>query len=319
MSTAAVDLRFMGMTHHIRIASRASAMATAQVNWLMKEITRTSPDVVPEFVPITTVGDSWAGPLAEVGGKGVFTSAVARAVLDGHADIALHCAKDMPGDEPEPAGTLCLYPQRGDVHDALVDPAGRKLDDLPAGARIGTSAPRRIAQLTASHSHLTVVPVRGNADTRLDLAHAGDVDAVILARAGLRRLGREDEATEIIDTARMMPALGAGQLALQIRADDQLVLDLLAPLSDAAATRAALAERTLLRALAGHCHAPIAGHAYTDAAGKLHLAARVYTPDGSAMLAAARTGPDPLTLGTEVAEDLIAQGANKLLASSRRS
>lgn len=318
MSTPTSGLRCIGMTQHIRIASRASAMATAQVNWLMAEITRTSPGTVPEFVPITTAGDSWTGPLAEVGGKGAFTSAVARAVLDGRADLALHCAKDMPGDEPEPDGTVCLYPRRDDVHDVLVHPAGTKLDDLPAGTRIGTSAPRRIAQLTASHPHLTVVAVRGNADTRLGLTRSGDVDAVILALAVLRRLGREAEATEIIDTDRMMPALGAGQLALQIRADDQDLLDVLTPLTDPAATRAALAERTLLRALAGHCHAPIAGHATAHAAGELHLAARVYTPDGSAMLTAARTGPDPQTLGRAVAQDLIAQGANDLLASSRR-
>ncbi|MFD8413970.1 hypothetical protein ACFV2Q_19795 [Streptomyces sp. NPDC059650] len=170
------------------------------------------------------------------------------------------------------------------------------------------------------HPHLTIVPVRGNADTRLRLARIGDVDAVILALAGLRRLGREAEATEIIDTDRMMPALGAGQLALHIRADDQNLLDLVTPLADATATRAALAERTLLRALAGHCHAPIAGHATTTAvAGDLHLAARVYTPDGSQMLAATRTGPDPQAVGHAVAQDLIAQGANDLLASSRRS
>ncbi|MEU7011527.1 hydroxymethylbilane synthase [Streptomyces sp. NPDC046332] len=311
----------MGMTQRIRIASRASAMATAQVNWLMEEIARTNPAAVPEFVPITTVGDRWTGPLAEVGGKGAFTSAVAQAVLDGRADLALHCAKDMPGDEPEPDGTLCLYPRRDDVRDVLVHPAGSKLDDLPAGTRIGTSAPRRIAQLSASHPHLTIVPVRGNADTRLRLARTGDVDAVILALAGLRRLGREAEATEIIDTDRMMPALGAGQLALQIRADDHNLLDLLTLLTDVTASGAALAERTLLRALAGHCHAPIAGHATptTDAAGDLRLEARIYTPDGSVMLAAGRTGPDPQTVGRAVAQDLIAQGANNVLACSRRS
>ncbi|MFI6688090.1 hydroxymethylbilane synthase [Streptomyces sp. NPDC050485] len=308
------------MTQHIRIASRASVMATAQVTSLMREITRISPGVTTEFVPITTRGDRWTGPLSEVGGKGVFTSAVARAVLDGRADLALHCSKDMPGDTPEPDGLVCLYRRRDDVHDVLVHRGGRRLDDLPPGTRVGTSAPRRIAQLTASHPHLKLVPVRGNADTRLDLARAGDVvDAVILARAGLRRIGREDEATEIIDTARMMPALGAGQLALQTRTDDQHLLDLLAPLADDAATQAAIAERTLLRALAGHCHAPIAGHATTDEAGELYLAARVYTPDGAAMLTSARTGPDPQTVGNTVADDLIAQGANELLASSRRS
>ncbi|MFD6967421.1 hydroxymethylbilane synthase [Streptomyces sp. NPDC059949] len=308
------------MTLRIRIASRASAMATAQVNWLMREITRTSPGTVPEFVPVMTEGDRWAGPLSEVGGKAVFTNAVTHAVLDGRADIALHCSKDMPGDEPAPPGTVCLYPRRDDVHDALVHPGGFKLDDLPPGTRVGTSAPRRIAQLTASHPHLVVVPVRGNADTRLALAHAGDVvDAVILAHAGLRRIGRASETTEILATGRMMPALGAGQLAIQTRADDQAALDVLAPLTDVAATRAALAERTLLRALAGHCHAPIAGHATAGEHGDIRLAARVYTPDGSAMLACSLTGPDPEPVGNAVAENLIGQGANELLASSRRT
>ncbi|MEU6242482.1 hydroxymethylbilane synthase [Streptomyces sp. NPDC047024] len=168
------------------------------------------------FVPVSTVGDRWTGPLAEVGGKAVFTSAVTRAVLDGRADLALHCSKDMPGDSPEPERMMCLYPRRDDVRDVLVDPGGRRLDDLPAGTRVGTSASRRIAQLTVSHPHLALVPVRGNADTRLALARTGEtVDAVVLAGAGLRRIGREAEATEVLDAHRMMPGLGAGQLAMQ--------------------------------------------------------------------------------------------------------
>ncbi|MFD7919733.1 hydroxymethylbilane synthase [Streptomyces sp. NPDC059740] len=308
------------MTQRIRIASRASIMATAQVTWLMGEITRTRPDVTPEFVPITTTGDRWTGPLAEVGGKAVFTSAVTRAVLDGRADLALHCSKDMPGDAPEPDGMVCLYPRRDDVHDVLVHRDGHKLDDLPPGTRIGTSAPRRIAQLTASHSHLALVPVRGNADTRLALAEDGEVvDAVILARAGLRRIGREAAATEILDMHRLMPALGAGQLAMQAREADQATLAIVTPLTDEAATQAATAERTLLRALAGHCHAPIAGHATVDARGDIRLAARVYAPDGSNVLDSDRTGRVPEDVGAAVAEDLISRGANEVLAASRRT
>ncbi|MEW2134290.1 hydroxymethylbilane synthase [Streptomyces sp. NPDC005435] len=308
------------MTQRIRIASRTSAMATAQVRWLVGEIERSAPGVVAEFVPVSTVGDRWAGPLAEVGGKAVFTSAVTRAVLDGRADLALHCTKDMPGDSPEPEGMVCLYPRRDDVRDVLVDPGGRRLDDLPAGTRVGTSAPRRIAQLTASHPHLKLVPVRGNADTRLALAHAGDaVDAVILAGAGLRRIGREAEATEVLDAHRMMPALGAGQLALQIWADDEAARAVLAPLVDAGATRAAVAERTLLRALAGHCHAPIAGHATAGASGEVRLAARVYAPDGSVVLGAEGVGGVPEEVGRAVAEDLVSQGADEVLAASRRA
>ncbi|MER7688325.1 hydroxymethylbilane synthase [Streptomyces sp. NPDC097610] len=308
------------MTQRIRIASRASVMATAQVEWLMGEIARNTPGVTPEFIPITTTGDRWAGPLADVGGKAVFTSAVTQAVLDGRADLALHCSKDMPGDEPEPDGTVCLYPRRDDVHDVLVHRDGCQLDDLSAGTRVGTSAPRRIAQLTASHPHLALVPVRGNADTRLALAQDGDVvDAVILAGAGLRRIGREAEATEILDLHRMMPALGAGQLAMQAREADQATLEILTPLTDAAATRAAIAERTLLRALAGHCHAPIAGHALAHASGEIRLTARVYAEDGSVVLGSDLTGHGPEKVGAAVAEDLISHGAAEVLAASRRT
>ncbi|MGW4303242.1 hydroxymethylbilane synthase [Streptomyces sp. NPDC004646] len=308
------------MTQRIRIASRASAMATAQVKWLTGELERIAPGVVAEFVPVSTVGDRWGGPLAEVGGKAVFTSAVTRAVLDGQADLALHCAKDMPGDSPEPEGLVCRYPRRDDVRDVLVDPGGRRLDELPTGTRVGTSAPRRIAQLTALHPHLELVPVRGNADTRLALARAGEtVDAVVLAGAGLRRIGREVEATEVLDAYRMMPALGAGQLVMQVRETDEALLALLDPLVDADATRAAVAERTLLRALAGHCHAPIAGHAVADASGQVRLAARVYAPDGSVVLGAEGVGGVPEEVSRAVAEDLVGQGADEVLASSRRT
>lgn len=163
---------------------------------------------------------------------------------------------------------------------------------------MGTSAPRRIAQLSASHPHLTIVPVRGNADTRLALAYAGEVvDAVILANAGLRRIGREPGATQI---------LGAGQLDMQMQGDDAATL---APLADARATRAALAERSLLRALAGHCHAPIAGHASAEKSGEVHLVGRVYAADGSFMLSSELTDSTPEAVGRAVAGDLISQGA----------
>ncbi|WP_073227296.1 hydroxymethylbilane synthase [Streptomyces sp. NBRC 110465] len=307
------------MTQRIRIASRASVMATAQVAWLTGEIIRTTPGVTPEFVPVTTAGDRWVGPLAEVGGKGVFAGAVTQAVLDGRADLALHCLKDMPGDVPEPPGLVCLYPQRDDLNDVLVHPGGLKLDDLPPGTRVGTSAPRRIAQLMASHPHLAIVPVRGNADTRLQLAYSGQVDAVILANAGLRRIGREEEGTEILGAYRMMPALGAGQLAMQVHEDDAATCAILAPLVDPQATRAAVAERTLLRALDGHCHAPIAGHALADESGAVRLTGRVYASDGSVVLSSELTGNTPEAVGRAVATDLIGQGANELLAASRRA
>ncbi|MEU9399725.1 hydroxymethylbilane synthase [Streptomyces sp. NPDC048242] len=226
----------------------------------------------------------------------------------------------MPGDSPEPEGMMCLYPRRDDVRDVLVDPGGRRLDDLPAGTRVGTSAPHRIAQLTVSQPHLALVPVRGNADTRLALARTGEtVDAVVLAGAGLRRIGREAEATEVLDAHRMMPGLGAGQLAMQTWESDEATRAVLAPLVDADATRAAVAERTLLRALAGHCHAPIAGHAVVGASGEVRLAARVYAPDGSVVLGAERVGGLPEEVGRAAAEDLISQGANEVLAASRRT
>lgn len=305
----------------IRIASRASKMATAQVERITAALATYG--ISAEFVPVSTSGDRWAGDLAELGGKGAFTSEVEAHLLDGRADMALHCLKDMPGDvEPTP-GLMCFYPARDDGSDVLVSPAGLKLDDMPAGARVGTSAARRVAQLRASHPHLELVPVRGNADTRIAKAHAGEVDAVILAKCGLARIGQAHAITETLSWERLMPAIGAGQLAMQVRTDDARTVAAVALLADVEATIEAEAERALVRALQGHCHAPIAGFALgygpgSPKAGTVELEARVWSADGTRMLHAKHEGRGAETVGLVVAQSLIDQGAYELLEGSRR-
>ncbi|MEU9373655.1 hydroxymethylbilane synthase [Streptomyces sp. NPDC048255] len=305
------------MTHRIRIASRASMMAKAQVDWLRGQLAVRDRSVVTEFLPVTTEGDAWAGSLSGIGGKGAFTRAVEQSLMDGRAELALHCLKDVPGDIPIAENTTLLFPARGDVRDALVHGGGLRLDDLPDGTRIGTSGPRRAAQLRRRYPRLTPVPVRGNADTRLGLVAAGTVDAVILSYEGLRRIGRADEATQILEMNQMLPAIGAGQLVMQVRAGDTNTLAAAGRLTDTSSTTAATAERILLENLAGHCHAPIAGYASVKE-GIVNVTASVWSPDGSQVITTDASASSPQSAGWAAAHDLIGQGADALLSACRR-
>ncbi|NEB82489.1 hydroxymethylbilane synthase [Streptomyces sp. SID14478] len=300
----------------IRIVSRSSPMALAQVERVRAELAALHPGVRTEVVPVTTSGDRWMGDLARLGGKGAFTKEVDRALLDGHADLAVHCLKDIPADRPLPEGcTFAAYLKRDDVRDALIDPAGRTLDELPEGTRIGTSAVRRVAQLASTHPHLSCVPMRGNANRRLDKLAAGDADALLLAVSGLERIGRPDLATEVLSTERMCPPIGAGILALQCREDDRATLDTVSGLGDRDTWREATAERMFLHVLQGHCNSPVAGYARVGRTGELALRACVFTPDGKRVLNAQEwAGPlDPATLGMSVAVALLRQGARELI------
>src|SRR4051812_27954368 len=181
----------MAVPDLIRIVSRSSPMALAQVERVRTELTSLHPGIATEVVPVTTSGDRWMGDLAKLGGKGAFTKEVDAILLAGDADLAVHCVKDVPADRPLPAGTtFAAFLKRDDIRDALVHPGGQTLDELPAGTRIGTSSVRRSAQLAASHPHLTCVPMRGNANRRLEKLAAGDADALLLAVSGLERIGR---------------------------------------------------------------------------------------------------------------------------------
>ncbi|HEY3479387.1 MAG TPA: hydroxymethylbilane synthase, partial [Streptomyces sp.] len=217
----------------VRIVSRDSPMALAQVARVQAELAALHPGVVTEVVPVKTTGDRWMGALSEVEGKGAFTKEVDAALLSGAADLAVHCVKDVPADRPLPAGTLfAAFLKRDDIRDALVDPAGRTLAELPPGTRIGTSSVRRVAQIAASYPELRCVPFRGNVNRRLEKLAAGEADALLVAASGLARIGRSEMISETLSPEVMIPPIGAGILALQCREDDTAVTDLVSGLGD---------------------------------------------------------------------------------------
>ncbi|MFG2985652.1 hydroxymethylbilane synthase [Streptomyces sp. NPDC048258] len=300
----------------IRIVSRNSPMALAQVERVRSELAALHPHIRTEVVPVVTTGDKWMGDLSQVEGKGAFTKEVDAALLNDDADLAVHCLKDIPCDRPLPAGTMfAAFLKRDDIRDALIHPGGLPLDQLPPGTRIGTSSVRRVAQLAAGHSHLECVPFRGNANRRLEKLYAGEVDAALLAVSGLERIGRTDVITQVLSTETMMPPIGAGILALQCRQDDAHLIDLISGLGHPGTHREATAERMLLHVLQGHCNSPIAGYARAERGGDLSLRACVFTPDGKTVLNAHEWAGrlDPATLGTSVAVALLRQGARELI------
>jgi hydroxymethylbilane synthase len=251
----------------LRLGSRRSPMAVAQSGNVARLITERTGRPV-EIVGITSLGDVSSGQLTQIGGTGVFVSALRESLRRGEVDFAVHSLKDLP--TASPAGiTLAAVPERDDPRDALVGRDGAKLADLPAGARIGTGSPRRAAQLSLLRADVTCVPIRGNANTRLArVRDSGGLDAVLLAYAGLARIGCTDLVTEIFETADMLPAPGQGALAVECRADDGELIKLLAAV-DHPGTRAAVsAERALLAALEAGCSAPVGafaeGHAGTS-------------------------------------------------------
>lgn len=291
-------------------------MALAQADRVSAALTALDPDVAVEIVPFTTSGDKWMGPLSQLGGKGAFTKEVDAALVEGTCDLCVHCVKDIPGDRDLPEGTvIAAHLERDDVRDALVHPGGLSLSDLPDGSRIGTSSPRRAAQLALHWPRLSPLPIRGNANTRLAKLDAGDFDALLLAVSGLERLALTDRITEILDVDTMVPAIGSGTLALQCRTDDTPVRDLVARLDDPMTSWRTEAERSMLRALNGHCHSPIAGYAIQESEGVLSLHGRVMSLDGSTVLEARESGADATALGTSVAEALLRQGARELIDS----
>lgn len=285
-------------------AEHVAGLLRAQ--WVVREV---------EIVPFTTSGDRWSGSLAELGGKGVFVKEIDRAQLADEVDVVVHCLKDMPGDEPVPEGLAVIaYLPRDDVHDALVTSGGAKLKDLPAGARVGTSSVRRVAQLRALRPDLAVVPARGNANSRLAKLDAGEYDALILAAAGLRRVGLHGRISEALPTTAMIPAVGAGVLALQCRVDDAESIEAVAGLDHALTRACATAERTLLRVLQGHCASPIAGYCAPKDDG-LALHAAVFSPSGDVVIEAFENGlmGTPEWVGEAAANTLLDQGARALI------
>ncbi len=286
-------------------------MALAQARRVAAALTTAS-----ELVTISTHGDRWLGSLAAAGGKGAFVREIDRGLLAGEIDIAVHCLKDIPGDVPVPDGVVfAAYLDREDVHDCVVTADGGKLADLPAGATVGTSSVRRQAQLARHWPHLRLAPMRGNVNTRLAKLDRGEVGALILAVSGLYRVGQADRIAEVLPTDTIIPPVGAGVIALQVRADDMTTRPLAQALNHEETALAAAAERAMLWALRGHCHSPIAGHAVIDADGQLSLRGAVYSPDGTTAVQASRSGPavEAAVIGQAVADDLLGQGARRLI------
>jgi len=253
----------------LRLGSRKSPMAISQSGDVARLITERTGRRV-EIVGVTTLGDVSREHLTQIGGTGVFVSALRESLLRGEVDFAVHSLKDLPTGAA-PGIMLAAIPARDDPRDAMVARDGAKLADLPAGARVGTGSPRRAAQLSVLRSDLSCVPIRGNANTRLAKVREGEFDAVVLAYAGLARIGRTDLVSEIFEPDDMVPAPGQGALAVECRADNTELAELLA-MVDHAPTRAAVtAERSLLAALEAGCSAPVGAYATRTGANRLHL------------------------------------------------
>ena len=298
----------------VRLGTRASALALAQSGHVADAVRALGHDV--ELVHISTRGDTSSAAISQLGGTGVFVTALRDALLEGRVDLAVHSYKDLP-TAPADGLVIAAVPARQDARDALVARDGLTLGELPAGARVGTGSPRRTAQLHALGLGLVVVPVRGNVDTRIRLVGDGALDAVVLARAGLLRLGREAEVTETLDPLQVLPAPAQGALAVECRAGSALA-DVLAALDHADSRTAVAAERALLAALEAGCSAPVGALAYVaegDDGDEVFLRGLVAALDGTDAVRLSATGPtsDAQGVGRRLAAELLDLGAADLM------
>lgn len=301
----------------LRIGSRGSQLALWQANHIAALLQARGHEVAIEI--IHTTGDRITDvPLAQVGakgglGKGIFTKEIEDALAAGHVDLAVHSLKDLPTELP--AGfEIAAITEREDARDAFCSRDYSTIEDLPRGARVGTSSLRRQAQLKALRSDLDIHPLRGNVDTRLRKLEEGQYAAIILAAAGLKRLGKTELIKQIIPTELMCPAAGQGALAIEIREGDTTTRELIEFLNDANARTATACERALLAALGGGCQVPIGAFAEVRD-GRLRLESVVADPDGSKVLRDARDGDDPQKLGSEAAASLLSRGGDEILAA----
>ena len=268
-----------------------------------------------DMILIKTTGDRLSELHQPIEGKGVFTKELDEALLGNTIDLAVHSMKDLPSELP-PGLTIAAVPPREDPRDVLIARSGGRLADLPRGARIGTGSPRRGGQIRALRPDLVCVEARGNVDTRIRKLREGAWEAIVLARAGLRRLGRDAEATQVFEPSEMIPAVAQGALAIVTRADAGI--ELLRTLDDAETRAAVECERAILARLQGGCRAPVAAHA-TVRGGKLSVAAAVMSLDGATLIRTERAGrtADAIELGEEAARELLERGAAEIVAAAR--
>jgi hydroxymethylbilane synthase len=322
----------------LRLGTRRSPLALVQSRWVAERLEiaakEAGTEVAVELVEVTTHGDLSTAPLSSLGGTGVFVSALREALLAGSIDLAVHSLKDLP-TQPAQGLVLAAIPLREDPRDVLVARDGLTLSELPAGSRVGTGSPRRAAQLRALGFGLEVVDVRGNVDTRLRLVTEGRLDAVVLARAGLLRLGRQEEATEVIDPLLMLPAPGQGALAVECRESDTDVRALLSALDDGATRASVAAERAVLATLEAGCAAPLGALAEVvegEHGPELSLRAVVVSLDGAVSLRRGATvalpgalhgvggevsgyGEAAAALGSSLAAEMLDDGAAELMST----
>jgi len=295
------------------IGTRGSALARWQTEWAAGALSRAWPGLTIELRPFTASGDRQLDKaLPAIGGKGVFTEELESALRERTIDLAVHSLKDLPVT-PAPGLTLGAISPREDARDVLIARGGHTLAGLPPAARVGTSSLRRAAQLLAARPDLQLLPLRGNVDSRVRKALAGDYDAIVLAAAGLLRLGLGQHASEYLSFDSMLPAPGQGAIAVQCRAADSELLAYLRPLDDAATRAAVSAERAFLAGLGGGCSAPIAAYATAGSGSALSLTGLVATVDGRRVVRVSGTGSDPQALGADLARQALAQGAQELL------
>jgi hydroxymethylbilane synthase len=298
----------------LKLGTRGSALASWQANWTKAQLEERWPGLLVELVPIKTTGDKVLDvPLAKIGGKGLFTKEIDEALLSGRIDLAVHSMKDVPFQLPNGID-FAAVPVREDSRDAFLS-KGLQIQDLPAGSKIGTSSLRRQVQLRHRFSSLRIINLRGNVDTRLRKLASGDFDAVILAAAGLNRLGYSREITQILDEDMMLSAVGQGALGIVCRSSDTATSDTLRVLDDPVTHAAVTAERGLLRALGGSCQIPVAGHAKVAGA-SITLKGLVASLDGSQVIRETVDGSAdrPADLGLALGHKLLSMGAGEILA-----
>jgi hydroxymethylbilane synthase len=304
----------------LRIATRQSRLALWQAQHVAAKLREAHPELSVELVPMTTQGDRILDrSLAQVGGKGLFIKELEIAIAEGRADIAVHSMKDVPSDMP-PGMTLAAMLTRADPHDAFVSLRHESFNSLPQGARVGTSSLRRQCQLKDSRPDLQMLTLRGNVETRLRKLQEEQYDAIVLAAAGLIRLGLEDRITHRFDLEKFVPAVGQGIIGIECRADDTRSIELVRALNDTLAWQCCEAERAFAFRLQGSCQSPIAGHARIEG-GQVQLRGVVGSPDGQEMYRGVHSGAvaDIQAVGTTLADRLLDAGARELLEKLRHS
>jgi len=300
----------------VRIGTRASALAVWQAKWVAAELQERG--ILVDLVFIKTGGDGTTTPISAAGEQGLFTKEIQRALLDRRVDLAVHSLKDLPTDAVEDL-ILTAVPRREAIHDALISNKYPTLDDLPQGARVGTGSRRRQSQLLHVRPDLLMLDIRGNVDTRLRKLDEDEYDAIVLAEAGLKRLELTDRITQLLPLEVMLPAVGQAALGLETRSDDEETVAAVRQLDDADSHQCVVAERSMLAALRGGCLAPVGARAWIDDR-SLRLDGVVLSRDGTQRIAASASAlpAEAKSLGEQVAQQLLEQGAENLIAQARR-